>query len=145
MEYFYHSCFRFTSSINKNIVKQDWLKKIDWMIKKNRNIKLKTEMRKVYEDQLIKIEQRFEERSREIELDHDKQRQEILHKSNSELASMLIGDYQRQKIQKLIVSQFEEIFKHNTERFKEIMQIEKEEIEKRINIINDELREIVEK
>ena len=145
MEYFYHSCFRFTSSINKNIVKQDWLKKIDWMIKKNRNIKLKREIRKVYKDQLIKIEERFEKQSREIELDHDKQRKEILQKSNSKLASMWICECQRQKIQRLIVGQFEKILKHNTERYKEIMQIEKEEIEKRINIINDELREIVEK
>ena len=65
-----------------------------------------------------------------------------MQKSNSELEGMSITGCQRQKIHMLIESQFEEMFQHYKKRHEETMQIEKEELEKRISIINEELQEI---
>ena len=55
----YHSCFRLTSSINANIVKEEWLENIDWKINNHRNIKLKNKRKRVHEDQLTKLEKRI--------------------------------------------------------------------------------------
>ena len=135
--YFNHSRFRFTSIINANIVKEEWLKKIVWKVSKNKNIKLKKEIKRVHEDQLKRIEQQI----LEIENAHDKHHQELMRKSNSELASLSITDNQRQKIQELYDNQFREMANHTKNRLEEIMEKEKENLEQRIIMINRELRE----
>ena len=140
--YFYHSCFRLRSSINPNIVKEEWLRKIDWKININRNAKLKKERKKVYEDQLRKTEKRIKEQCREIDNFHEKHHQVMLQKLNSELKDMSITGCQRRKIQRLIEGQFEEIYEHYKKRHDETMQEEKEDLERHIIIINDELKEI---
>ena len=55
---------------------------------------------------------------------------------------MGITDHQRRKIIKLYVKQFEEMAKHDKNRHEETMQIQKKDLEQRISILNDDLREI---
>ena len=138
--YLYHSCFRFTSSINENKIKKELLKQIDWNPYKNRNITWKKAMRKMHQIELKRIEDNYEKRIREIDFEHKKQRHEFSQEFNLKLANMWIFDFQRREIKKLYEKQFEEMAHHDKKRHEETIQIQKEKLEQQISIINDELR-----
>ena len=138
--YLFHSCFRFTSSINEDVIQKELLERIDWSPYKNRNITWKKAMRKMHQIELKRIEDSYEERIREIDFEHKKQRHEFSQEFNSILANMWIFDFQRQEIKKIYEKQFEEMAENDKKRHEKTMQIQKKELEQQISIIDDELR-----
>ena len=96
----------------------------------------------MHQQQLRSIEEGILKRKREIDHEYEKQRHEFLQNFDSELANMWITDYQRRKIKTLYEKQFEEVAKHDKKRHEETMQIQKKDLEQRISILNDDLREI---
>lgn len=142
-DYLYHSCFRFTSALNGDIIRKELLQKIDWMNPNRKDLRIKKQMLKIYEKQLRQIELRHNKQIIEFKKEHEKLCEKWTVLIESKLSKILImRNSKRQEIRSLNERQLEEIKEEYENRLESIFLTEREDIEKQIKVIDEELLEM---